>query len=46
MFAHKGVGTLMVPIGLAVLFAVGWRVAVGVFLVVWGNDLQRSPDLS
>lgn len=37
MFARKGIGTLMMLVGLAVLFAVGWRVALGVFLVTWGN---------
>lgn len=44
MFARKGIGTLMVLVGFGALFSVSRQEAVGIFLVVWGNDLWHGPD--
>lgn len=42
MSTGKVIGTLMMVVGLAALLGICWQAAVGVFLVVWGNDLWRG----
>jgi len=38
-------GFVVLVTGLTLLFFVSWRVAVGVFLVAWGNNLIYSYRL-